>query len=302
MWAIARAARNTARLFGSQRKLWVPFLVVAFIELFLIGLIWLAPQHPFSILLAPPIRYFFGEKNLHYPWHLWFLYHVMKHTHFITTTFIGAYMGGIACAMVRQAHEGKPLFLRAAVASRQVRYGRMLLLWLLTWGIATGAIELVTRFAPKTHWMLWAVIGLSIALQALLSYVIPAAVYEGSVWWKAFFQGIREALRYPFSTVAVVILPTILVICFAAIAPETRVAQWMARATPEIALLWVGIRLVVWMVADVLLTVSLAHLWWAHRATNQVNQVTATVSQKAVSSTSGQQGTSAHAQEGPAVA
>ncbi len=294
MWAIARAARNTARLFGSQRKLWVPFLVITVIELLLIGGVWLAPQHPFSMLLAPPIRYFFGEQNLHYPWHLWFLYHVMKHTHFLTTTFVGAYMGGVACAMVRQAHQGQPLLLRTAIVSSQVRYGRLLLLWLITWGIATGAMELVTHFGPKASWILWVTIGLSLALQSLLGYVIPAAVYEGSVWWRAFFRGIREVLRYPFSTVAIVVIPTVIIILFAAMVPETRVAQWMAQTAPEIALACIAMRLLVWTLADTILTVSLAHLWWAHRAIDQVTAATPSAIQSGL--------TTAKTQEDPALA
>ncbi|MDP3703053.1 MAG: hypothetical protein Q8R78_01505, partial [Candidatus Omnitrophota bacterium] len=123
MRALASVVRQTLQLFGSQRKLWVPFLVVACVEVLFLGLIWLAPHPPFSKLLAPPIRYFFGDRVLHYPAHLWFLYHAMKHTHLVASTLVGAFMTGVACAMVRQAHEGTPLSLRNALVGGQARYG-----------------------------------------------------------------------------------------------------------------------------------------------------------------------------------
>lgn len=266
MKALWLTLRQTAQLARSQRKLWIPFLVVAFVELLFIGVIWLAPHPPFSKLLAPPIRYFFGERVLHYPAHPWFLYHAMKHTHLVASVLFGAFFTGIACAMVRQIHGGIPLSLRTALISKQVRYGAVTLLWLITWGLAKGMTEGLDRFAPKDAWVFWLGVGVILILQALLVYAIPAAVFEGSTWWKAVIQSVRETFRYPVTTGLVVIVPSAAVILFAVLAPSARVAQWMMQAAPEIALAFVAARLIVWTVADALITVAIAHLWWIHRA------------------------------------
>jgi tetratricopeptide (TPR) repeat protein len=266
MHALRRTLIQIARLLGSQRKLWLPFLIAAFVEASLIALVWLAPHPPFAKLLAPPIRYFFGERVLHYPWHLWFLYHAMKHAHFIAATLVGAFMTGIACVMVRQVHEGSPLSLRNALVSRQVRYGRVVLLWLVSWGLGKGLLETFSAFAPRTAWAAWSALGLIVALQACIVYAIPAAVFEPSGWWRALVRGVRETLRYPLSTLLVVIGPCAALIAVAVAAPSVRVAQWMQHAQPEVAVVFVVARLAAWTVADALMTVAIAHLWWLHRA------------------------------------
>lgn len=268
MRAFWLAIRFTARLFGSQRKLWVPFLITAFVEALFIGLLWLAPQPPFSKLLAPPVRYFFGDQVLHYPTHLWFLYYAMKHTHLAASIVVGAFLSGVACAMIRQAHEGTSLSLREALMSKHVRYGTVVVVWLITWGLAKGSLEALGRFAPRTAWVALSGVGLMFLLQTLLVYAIPAAVFEGSKWWRALSQGVRETLRYPLSTLIVVGIPSAVVIGFSFIAPPVRVSQWMEHTVPEIIVACVAVRLLLLTMADAVITVGVAHLWWLHRTSN----------------------------------
>ena len=263
--------RQTAKLFGAHRKLWLPFLVTACVETVFLGLCWLAPQPPFSRLLAPPIRYFFGERVLHYPWHLWFLYHVMKHTHFVTATVVGAFMSGLACALVQQTHQQQALSIHDALAGKQVRYGTVTLLWLVMWAVANGSIAAIGRFAPKAPWVGWASMGFFFFLQGLLVYVILVAVFERLTWWRALLRGMREFLRYPISTLLIVLPPSMATLLFSFFTSSEHVAKWMARTAPEIAFAFIGARLLMWTLADALLTVAIAHLWWLHRAPQPVS-------------------------------
>ena len=265
MRSLVTALRQTLNLFGSQRKLWVPFLVVAGVELFCLGLIWLAPHPPFSKLLAPPIRYFFSDRVLHYPNHLWFLYHAMKHVHLVVSMAVGAVMSGLVCAMVRHSYEGKPLSVRSALVSGQVRFGAVLLIWAITWGLAKILMEGLSRFAPKAGWVLWAAIALTVILQMLLVYAIPATVFVGAKWWKAMVVSVKETLRHPLSTFLVVAVPSAAVIAFSIVAPSGRVAQWMQQTEPEMVFVFIAGRLGLWTLVDAVITVAIAHLWWAHR-------------------------------------
>ncbi|OGX18877.1 MAG: hypothetical protein A3I71_04720 [Omnitrophica WOR_2 bacterium RIFCSPLOWO2_02_FULL_63_16] len=265
-WTWWQTCAQTARLFGSHRRLFLPFVLTAFVELLLIGGVWLAPHQPFAKILAPPIRYFFGDRTLHYPWHLWFLYHAMQQTSVVAATLVGAFMTGIACVMVRQIHEGQPLSFRAALAGRHVRYGRLVLLWLIAWAVTHGTMLLVVRATPALRAAPWIQVGSLLALQALFIYLIPAAVFNGSPWWKAILQGIRETLRHPVSTLALLGAASSGLIAFSIGVPETRLAQWMVRFEPELALAAVGGRLLLFALTDAVLTVGMAHLWWFHRA------------------------------------
>ncbi len=230
------------------------------------SLLWLAPHPPYDAVLAPPIRFVFGETVLHYPAHLWFLYHAMKYTHVVAAVLVGACMSGVACAMVRQIHEGAALSLRAALQGGSVRYGTMVILWLVTWGLAKGALTVLSRVASVGFGTLAIGVGMALLLQVLLGYAIPAAVFTGVSWWRALVASVREAVRHPLSTVLVVALPSLALIALSVLMPSTRVGLWQMQSLPEIALVCAAARLAVWLVADAVLTVSVAHLWWLHRA------------------------------------
>lgn len=259
------AVGRTARLVTSDRKLWLPFMIAAFVEVLFIALLWLAPHPPFSKVLAPPIRFFFSDRVLHYPWHLWFLYHSMKHTHLVASLLIGAFMSGIACAMVRQLHEGKPLSLREALIKERIPYGKLLWLWGLIWALAKATTVLLTRIAPTPIGGFWGSLSAVIVLQALFVYAIPAAVFTRVRWWHALGMSVQETLRHPFSTFIVVSLSSALLIAYAVLISPSMAAQWMMKISPEFLLLCVAGRLIVWTVADAIMTVTVAHLWWLHR-------------------------------------
>ncbi len=255
-------------MFGAQRRLWTPFLIGAILELCFIGLIWLAPHPPFSKVLAPPIRYFSSDNVLHYPTHLWFMYHSMKHAHLVVSILLGAFLTGIASEMVRQFRAGKAedVSIRSAVLSRQVRYSRVVILWLITWGSAEGLLKLLTFIGAKVSWVLIPSIAVLIAWQALLVYAIPIAVFTQVSWWRALGRSFKEGLRYPFSTLMVVGVPSLVVIAFAIVASPGHVAVWMTQTEPEIALAVILVRILVLTVADAVMTVVISHLWWIHRA------------------------------------
>jgi hypothetical protein len=98
-------------------------------------------------------------------------------------------------------------------------------------------------------------------LQALLVYAIPAAVLRGSAWWKALWQSVQETARHPVSTLVVVSLFSLPLVLFSGAVSMDHLAKWMTATTPEIALVAVTMRLLVWMVSDGLMTVGAAHLW-----------------------------------------
>ena len=246
--------------------------------------VWLAPHPPFSSVLAPPLRYFFSDRVLHYPVHLWFIYHVTKHTNLIASIVIGAYMSGLACLMVRQAGRGEHISLRSALHSKQVRYARVTLIWLVTWGLARGLVEGLASVAPKSLPVLGLAVLLSVIVQAVLAYGIPSAVFEGLSWWRAMLRGIGQFLTYPLSTLIVVGLPSSLVLAYSFLLTPTRVGGLMQNV-PEIALAFVVAKWIIWTAADAMMTVGIAHLWLAH----QEAKATATAS-AALSSGDVQQG------------
>ena len=163
-------------------------------------------------------------------------------------------MTGLACAMVAQQYQRQTVSLRDILLSKRVKYLRVSVLWLVTWGFAKAAMQLLAFVAPRTGVIYWAGLIVMVALQSLLVYAIPVAVFEDVAWWRALVGSVREALRYPLSTLLATCLCNAIVIAFGFFFSERRVAVYMQQAAPEIAVLFVIARLVVWTTVDLLLT------------------------------------------------
>lgn len=266
MTALWLALRRFLYLVGPQRKLWLPFFVTALFESVLLGLVWLAPQPPFSLILAPPIRYFSGDRVLHYPWHLWYLFYVMKHTHLVATFLIGAFMSGVACVMVRQAHAGEPLSLAKAITGRQVSFVNVVSVWVLTWVFAEGILKGFNRFLLPHSPLGWVGIAAAIFLQLLFAYTIAAVALEKISWWKAIPASIKETLKFPLSTFLMMLIPAVPLMVFATFITPAYVAKMVLERQPEAAAGFAAARLGIWLLADALFTVGMANLWLLHRS------------------------------------
>ncbi|MBI2093507.1 MAG: hypothetical protein HYT88_02125 [Candidatus Omnitrophica bacterium] len=244
----------------TKRRLWIPFVFIAILEAALAFLIWLSPHPPFSKVLAPPLRYFFSDRILHYPAHLWFLYHAMKHVHLVAAILAGAFLSGVACVMTQQAYQSKKISFRQALISNQVRFVTVTLVWILSWGLGKLAIEMLGRLVHTT-WVSWAMVAVALLLQALLVFAIPAVVFEKASWWKALLLSVQLALRRPLSALWIAIPPSALVIGFSVVASPIQVGRLMDRVVPEIVFAFITARLLVWAFADAFLTVSASYFW-----------------------------------------
>jgi len=56
------------QLVKSRPKLFMPFIIFAVIDLSFLLIIYVVSQQPFNAVLTPPIKAFWGEKFLHYPY------------------------------------------------------------------------------------------------------------------------------------------------------------------------------------------------------------------------------------------
>ena len=190
----------------------------------------------------------------------------MKHTSAITAIGVGAFLSGVACVLVRQSVLGRPLSVQAVMAGREVRYGTVTLVWLIAWGVSELVIAGLAELGPARLWLGGLMLAVVVALQAIFASAIPAAVFDRVPWWRALWHGLREFARHPISILSIVIPISAGPLAFSIVAAPVRVTDWLMATMPEAVVLLVVGRLLIWLLADTLLTVSIAQLWWVHRA------------------------------------
>ncbi len=258
---LIQSLKETFRLLFTSKRLWLPFLFACVFEIGFIVLLWLAPHKPFDFILAPPIRYFASEQMLHYPWHLFFLWLQMPHVHTLSMILLGAYMSGIASIMVAHADDSKVFTVRDAVLSKKARYIRLMILWIVSWIVAQIMMRILGQL-PEILWLrIVASFVLMIVVQSFLVYAIPAAIFEGVVWWKALWRGVKTFFKNPITTVGFVFVPSLIIMLFSILFSQMRVWEWMQAYAPEWVFACIALRLVVWLVADAFMTVCAAKVW-----------------------------------------
>ncbi len=233
----------------------------AFVQIFVLILLGLAPHPPLDWLLAPPIRFFANENVLHYPWHLLWLYHVTPRVHAIAMVLLGAGLSGIAARLAAEAAQERPASLRLIFASRRVRFSQCLLAWLVIWLLSELLAHGLRMLSLPGMLALGSYLAGVTLLQAFSVYAIPAVALSGLSAARALLASAQRCFRSPLETLGIVLPPLAILFLFSLISTENRIGAWLLRTEPEWVVAPIGLRLVLWTVADAWLTTAAAITW-----------------------------------------
>lgn len=256
--------RLTFGLFKQNPRVLIPFVLVGLFDLSILLLIYLAPRPPLSALLAPPIRAFWGERFLHYPFNLLLIPRLFDYGHTISTAFMGVLMTGAAIGMLKQAKEGhKPNILFNLVKSLRM-YLRLLVIWLVMFGLVSAAFKgLPAIFHFKqgaaSQIALSAAFFVSILIEAFFIYAMPAVIIEEKKAGAAIKRSISFSKSAFLPTLILVALPTLIYIPM--IILRGKLPMLMSKVFPEAVLIFLAVGIVVSVIIDCLITSSAAILF-----------------------------------------
>lgn len=256
--------KDTLKILRQNRNIFLPFIIVGLSDVFLLFIIYLAPRPPLSALLAPPIRAFWGERFLHYPFNLLLIPRLFDYGHTISTAFIGVLMTGAAIGMLKQAKEGRnPKILFNLVKSLRL-YLRLLIIWLVMFGLVSAAFKgLPAIFHFKqgaaSQMALSAAFFMSILIEAFFIYAMPAVIIEEKRVGAAIKRSIFFSKSAFLPTLILVASPTLIYIPL--IILRGKLPMLMSKVFPEAALIFLCIGIVISVVIDCLITSSTAVLF-----------------------------------------
>ena len=234
----------------------IPFLVVGFADILILALVYLTPRPPLSALLAPPIRAFWGEQFLHYPFNLFLIPKLFQYGHIISTAFIGVLMTGVAILMLKEAKGS----LRPGILFNLIRALRMYLRLLVIWLVIFGLVSVVFKglsFAFKLKQpliTLYISLFISIFIQTIFMYAMPAVMLEQKKAFSAMKRSISFCRNVFLLTLILVGIPTLFYIPL--IMLQGGLAKLMSRFFPEIVLAIMGLNIIVSVITDCLVTCS----------------------------------------------
>lgn len=261
MQSATKTWKETIKIFGQNKGIFLPFFLVGLVDVFLLIIIYLAPQPPFSVILGPPIKIFWGERFLHYPLNLFLIPRLFDIAHTISTALIGVLMTGVAVKMFEEIHGGsRPDFGRGLARSFRV-YLRIFIIWLVMFGLVSVVFKVLPAIFRPKHSMaaiLVSGVGLlvTILIQALFIYAIPAVIVEEKKIWQAIKRSVSFCLSNLVPTLILVGLPMVVYIPLLIL--KGKFSLLTSKIFPEAILIFVIVGVVISVIMDCLVTSSTA--------------------------------------------
>ena len=230
------------------------FLWIGIFDVLALTALFFAPSPPFSYVLAPIIRTFWSDDFLHYPSNFLLLPKLFGHAHFLISTIIGVFITGLVIKKIEAESKGDKISTLAAAGLVFKRYFSLVIAWLVSYGLFVFALKGVLMLLPRNFLaQLAGSYFLSVIIQSLIVFLMPALVIIENGFFKTVFEGFRFGLKHVVQTSALIVVPMFLGFIISVLRIYTPV---FVQIYPELVLWVLAIGIVISLVVDILITSS----------------------------------------------
>lgn len=268
------------RIWGESFKLmfrypciFLPYLILILLESCLLVFLFLAYLPILSPLLAPPIKVFFGEIYLHYPYNLLLLPTLFDYPDIVLVLIFTPLISGMTVGMVSQAREGnKPEFSRnllLAVKKYLILLGLGVIVTIIVFSIFQAGKFLFLKFyteevAKVIHIPTWRMFRLTqyfcffltLLIEIFFAFCIPAVMIENKKIFGSIKCGFKVSSSLFLPTFILISVPTIFDIMIVLI-KQKMISQLMDKFFPEIVFVIMGVGFCIYLLTQVIRIVSL---------------------------------------------
>lgn len=231
--------------------LFKPFFYLALVEFFGLICIYFAPQWPLRILMEKPLKAFFGERALHFPFNLLVLPVVFRKWQAFASVFFGSLFTGVAISMLNQKEKkmSHRFMLNLKIAFHRyfslLAYGAVIFLLIFLFERYTGEFvrDMLAQhkgYFLKMGQIKWGVVLISlnvlfnIMIEVFLLYVPVLIIVANWGFWKSVKNSIEISKKYPLTSFLLVAIP--LVVYLPVAVAKLYTLQLMHSLFPEISI------------------------------------------------------------------
>ncbi len=265
--------KTSFKIMGNHFRVLVPFGVVAFFQGSLLLLLFWATQFPFSIVLAPPIRAFFGELYLHYPANFLLMPRLFNYGNIIISLFIGSWMTGMMVSMIYQVNKNIFPGVRSNLKKSIKKYVTLVAVWIVAFILVSIVFRLPKFFILKYYFQktgffnrgnifrmaFTGSILISILIEMFFAYTAPVVMIEGKNAWQAIKRSFFMTKKFLFPTFMLVAIPVFLIFLMSIV--KWKIPYLMRQFFPEIALCILVLGIIVSLFANYIVTTSVTTLF-----------------------------------------
>ncbi len=277
------AIKQSCGLVKNYPSLMMPFVLLAIFEGIALYLLFLAPQDPFAKVLAPPIAQIYGEKFVHYPWHLLKLPQLFYYAKLFLSFLPGIFFSAIVVGLVGDIKiEKKPKFRRHIRTS----FHRFMGLTII-WALGIGVLKLVEFVYIKAiGWgeskaylttLQFLIYFLSFWVQILFLYAIPLIILTKQSLLKVLINNFRYLKRLFIPTSLCIFVASLIYLGLYIF--EKDIIVLAARTSPEMIVVILAIGIPLTFVINLLVTTVSAILFIDEQSNDpQVSLISSEVS------------------------
>ena len=240
----------------------VPFVVGAIFSGVGLWVLYLAPARPMSIVLAPPIRAFFGEKFLHYPFSIFLLPKLFYYAQLALGATIGVLMTGLAIGMFKNAYEEKGLKGKDNLVNSFKRYFSLFGVWVIMFSLSFLSGKLIKGLCSGLFpQLLTALLTYIIAMfaQIVFIYAMPIIIIEKGKFLSALKQGLLFLKKFFIASVVLTMVPSLLYIPL--VVSTHYLPKLIKTFSPEIVIVYLVLGILVAFIIEILITCSTTLLY-----------------------------------------
>ncbi|MFC2061067.1 hypothetical protein ACFLUV_00985 [Elusimicrobiota bacterium] len=263
---IAEIWRKTVTAVKKYPVVLLPFAIILLFDFTVLAVVFLAPRHPLSLLIAPVIRAFWGDKYLHYPANFLLIPSLFNYARNFFSFFIGIFFAGAAISFLHQIDHKYVVSWRHAFRRVFKSYSRLVIAWAVTLGIFFIVIRTFGNFTGniESKKVVFAIeFSLYLIIQIMVVFVVPSIIIENKKVYHAFIRSIALVKNNLITIVVFVVTPALLLVPSSYLLVKMPV--YMNRFFPEIALYIMIFRIIVLNIVDLVITISAAVLLLSYR-------------------------------------
>ena len=198
-------------LLRSNPVLFFPLGVSAAAKFLILLIALVAPFKPFSRVVAPVVRYFWGEIYLHYPYHLALASRLSRRSDILLPVLLEGFLIGVTAILCRQFLSGQSPKANQAFSGAFRRYPATALIAMVsavTLVVCFQAEMFLLRFGFRHMPAAWlqggfagvffvgfASVSLASVLEALFIFSVPVCVLQQRSWFRSIGRSWKIGLR-----------------------------------------------------------------------------------------------------------
>ncbi len=229
---IFQSLRNALLTLVSYPPVFIPFVVIAFVQLVVLEILYFVPRYPLNIFFEPIIAKLWGEHFLHYPFNIALLPKLFQYTQAPIYLFVTSFLIGVGINTICKINNDEKVTFGGVFKDTLKHYVHIFTAAFIAFALVlvfSEVYELLIRKAltidPRigNKYKLKLIVKIlilegapyfnllaSVFITTLFAYVIPVIVIANKKVFPAIAESFKTLFGAPWFTFMVVFIPTLI--------------------------------------------------------------------------------------------